>query len=155
MKNSRNQIRAKMISKYPKTDPAKLAGLERFLHEKFPNATVVLEAYLIFTKGEDEYIGWKISLSEESVKQYKIHNPDVLLFLNQGMIILELDGPIHDKKTWKTSERDRVYGLNNFRCRVVNETNLKFELDVAKSADLSQDQINQAFWKKLTDNDGK
>lgn len=147
--NSGNQIRNKMIQSHPKTDRAKLAGLETFLHEKFPMGEVELEPYMMFTKGEDEYIGWAHTLTRDQVSKYKIHPPDALLFLNTGMTILELDGPIHDIKTWKTSERNRIFELNNLTYRVVNERDLKDKLGIAKSAPLSQDQINEAFFEAL------
>jgi len=147
--NSGNQIKAKMIQSHPKTDRQKLAGLELFLHEKFPECEVVLEPYMMFSKGEDEYCGWESELTKSQVSQYKIHPPDVLLFLNAGMIILELDGPIHDIKTFKTSERNRIFELNDLVYRVVNERDLKDKLGIAKSANLSQDQINEAFYQKI------
>lgn len=149
MNNSGNQIRNKMIQSNPKTDRAKLAGLEIFLHQKFPNCSVVLEPYMMFSKGEDEYMGWGCELDQRQVRKCKIHPPDVLLFLNTGMIILELDGPIHDIKTWKTTERNRIYELNDLVYRVVNERDLKEKLGIAKSASLTQDQINEAFYEVI------
>jgi len=150
MNNSGNQIRNKMISQYPKTDVAKIAGLERFIHRKFPDCTTMVEPYLLFTKGEDEYVGFRNELSYLEVRKYKVQHPDLLLFLSVGMIILELDGPIHDKKTKKTMDRNDIYSVNNLKFRVVNESNLKYDLGVAKTSPLSQDQINEAFYKQLT-----
>ncbi len=144
-----NQIRNKMIQAHPKTDRQKLAGLETFLHKKFPECSVELEPYMMFSKGEDEYIGWKSELTRDEVSKYKIHPPDVLLFLNAGMIILELDGPVHDIKTMKTSGRNILFELNDLVYRVVNESNLKDKLGIAKSSLLTQDQINEAFYEEI------
>ncbi len=149
MPDKNTQMRNQKIRQFPKTDRQKLAGLEIFLHKKFPECEVVLEPYMMFSKGEDEYCGWESALTRSQVSEYKIHPPDVLLFLNVGMIILELDGPIHDIKTWKTSERNRIFGLNDLVYRVVNERDLKEELGIAKSALLTQDQINEAFYQKI------
>lgn len=145
-----NQIRAKMIKSHPKTDGEKLAGLEIFLHEKFPDWNVKIEPYLLFSKGEDEYLsGWD-SLTEEQVKSHTVHHPDVWI-VRGGLpiLVLELDGSWHDKHIEQTNERDKRFKDNGFTLIVVNETDLKFELNLPISAKLSQDQINDAFMKQL------
>lgn len=149
MPNKNTQIRNKMIKSYPNSDRGKLAELETFLHEQFPECTVFLEPWLLFTKGEDEYIGWNKWLVRKDVERYNTWHPDILLFLNFGMIILELDGAIHDIKVEKTKKRNRIYEANDLSYIVINETNLKHTLGMAKSAKLSQNNINQAFLEEL------
>lgn len=149
MSNRNNQIRNKIIQSLPKTDDAKIGGLERFLHKKFPRCVTMLEPYMKFTKGEDEYIGFADSLTSWDVLKYKILHPDVIMILNNKMMVLELDGEIHDIKVEKTQMRNQLYESNKIDYVVVNEAELKMELGVTKSALLSQDQINEAFLKKI------
>ena len=145
-----NQIRNKMIQSYAKTDGAKLAGLEKFLHVKFPEWAVKIEPYALFSKAEDEYLSCWDSLTEEQVKKYTVHHPDVWIVRgSMPILILELDGSWHDKHIEATNERDRRFRDNGFTLIVVNETDLKFELNLPISAKLSQDQINNAFWEKI------
>ena len=138
-----------MIRSYPKTDGEKLIGLAKFLRDTFPPWLVRIEPYMMFTKGEDKFVGWNDELSEDQVRMHTIHHPDILFFFNENMIVLELDGHIHDIKTAKTDERNVRYEMNNISYIVVNETDLKFELDLPISAKLSQEQINQEFFKKI------
>lgn len=146
-----NQIKAKMIKSFPKSDGEKLAGLERFLHRKFIGCSTLLEPYLKFTKGENGYEGFNNELSHMEVTQFKIQHPDVLMFLDNEMVILELDGSWHDKHVEQTEARNKIYELNDLKYIVVNETDLKHKLGIAKSALLTQDQINDEFYKKIRD----
>ncbi len=150
MGNAGNQIRNKMINSHPKTDRAKLVGLRKFLRDEIPGVIVHLEPHMMFTKGEDQFVGWDDSLTEEEVKTYTTHPPDVILYLPDGeMMVLELDGAIHDEKVEKTRKRDLRCILNNILFVVVNESDLKFELGIAKSALLPQEEINKAFLEKI------
>lgn len=151
MGNSGNQIRNKMIQGNPKTDGQKLAGLEKFLHRMYPDCSVIVEPHLIFTKGEDEFQSWESYLDQETVEKFNTHPADLLLRLPAGnFIVLELDGPIHDtKRTEKTAKRNKLYELNNIPYVVVNEADLKFELQMPKTRPLTQDQINDAFYEKI------
>ena len=149
MTNSGNQIRDKMIKSYPKTDEAKLGGLERFLHKEHPTWSIFKEPFMLFTKGEDEHVGTYTTLDEHQVRTYKVHHPDIWMKRGDVRIVLELDGAWHDKHVEATNERDKRYKWNFITCLVVNETDLKFELDLPISAKLSQDQINEAFHQKI------
>lgn len=151
MGDSGNQIRNKMINSHPKTDGAKLAGLEKLLHKEFPDCSVIVEPHLIFTKGEDEYQSWESYLDQETVEKYNTHPADLLLRLPAGkFIVLELDGLIHDtKRTEKTANRNRLYELNDIPYVVVNEADLRFELGMPKTRPLTQEQINNAFLEKI------
>jgi len=150
MGNAGNQIKAKMIRSHPKTDRQKLVGLRKFLRLEFPWCVIELEHYMMFTKGEDKFVGWADSLTEEEVKTYTTHPPDaVIMFPDSELIILELDGPIHDIKVEKTNKRNKRCDLNDLMYVVVNERDLKFKLGIAKSALLPQDAINKEFLRKI------
>lgn len=150
MGNTGNQIKVKMIRSHPKTDRQKLVGLRKFLRLEFPWCVIELEHYMMFTKGEDRFVGWAASLTEEEVKTYNTHPPDaVIMFPDTELIILELDGPIHNIKVEKTHERNKKYELNDLMYVVVNERDLKFKLGIAKSALLPQEVINDEFLRKI------
>jgi len=149
MPDKNTQMRNQKIKQFPKTDEAKLGGLETFLHKNFGDWAIFKEPYMLFTKGEDEHVGTYLSLDEHQVKTYKIHHPDFWMKRSEHRIVLELDGDWHDKYVEKTNDRNRRYKLNYIPCVVVNETNLKFELNLPISAKLSQDQINEAFHQKI------
>ena len=150
MNNSGNQIRNYKIKQYPKTDREKLAGIERYIHEKYPNDAVILEGFIMFTKGEDEYAGIRKDLTLEDAERYNVHPFDVGIIHNGSLLLFELDGPIHDIKTEKTISRNKKYKLNNIPYIVINETELKLKLDIPKSRPLTQEQINQEFDEKLS-----
>lgn len=150
MNNSGNQIRAKMIASYPKSDRAKLAGLEKYFHRKYPQWTVKLEYFMVFSKGEDEFLGLFKTLPKEAVVKHKIHPPDVWLARpEEKPLILELDGPWHDVHVKETLARNRLFELNDLPYFVVNETDLKHELGIPKSGHLLQWQIDDAFDEKI------
>jgi len=149
MNNSGNQIKAKMIQSYPKTDFQKLAGLETFIHHQYPDISVKVEPFMLFSKGEDEYIKWGYTLSQDEVERYLVHPPDMLLFRGDCKIAFELDGKIHDIKTEKTDKRNRRYELNRIKYIVINEADLKYKLGIPKSRPLTQEQINQEFKERL------
>lgn len=146
-----NQIRDKIIKSYPKTDGQKLAGLEKFLRHKYPDWIIKIEPYLLFTKGEDEYLCCFSFLTEGQVKRHTVHHPDIHIVRGgKPVLILELDGPWHDKHVEATCRRNKRYEDNLFDLIVINETDLKFELDLKISARLTQDQINEAFQAKIS-----
>lgn len=152
-KNSGNQIRNKMINAQPKTDRQKLAGIRTMIMEKYPQMSVTLEPFMLFSKGEDEYQGWHNDLREDQVKEFKIHPPDIVLrfdYLKKNReIFFELDGPIHDIKTEKTYKRNMLYEVNDLDYFVLSESALKYELDIPKTRPLTQAQINTAFIVKF------
>jgi len=150
MPDKNTQIRNKKILSYPKSDIQKLAGLEVYIHNKFPNWKVYIEPYMLFSKGEDKFIDCLSHLTEKQVSKYKIHSPDVWIILEDGkFLVLELDGSIHDVKVGKTLDRNKLFERNKIDFCVVNETDLKFELGLRKSVNLTQEQINNAFEKKI------
>ena len=153
-KDSGNQIRNKMIQSYPKTDRQKLVGIRDMLTVKEPKMSVTLEPYMVFTKGEDQYLGWHEELRRDQVEEFLIHPPDIVLrfsYKKKGReIFFELDGPIHDtRRTEKTAVRNKRYELNELEYFVINEADLKFELEMPKTRPLTQDQINDKFMKKF------
>ncbi len=151
--NRNNQIRNKMISQYPTTDREKLVGLRKFIRKHYSQYTVVLEPFMMFSKGEDEYMAWSDRIHYHN--NNTIVHPDIILLPNirwpipKPDMIIELDGPIHDMKTEKTDKRNKRYELNNIPYIVINESELKLKLAIPKSRKLTQDQINTEFKKRF------
>jgi len=147
--NKNNQMRNRMIKTHAITDVQKLAGLERFIHQEYPEVETVMQPYLLFTKGEDKYVGLHDSLSNPQVEKFNVCHCDMILIVHSLVKVFELDGPIHDIKTEKTDKRNKRYELNNIPYIVINETDLKYKLDIPKSRPLTQDQINKEFKERF------
>ena len=150
--NKNTQIKNKMIRSHPKTDREKLAGLERFIHKEYPDLTVLLEWYLLFVKGEDKFENLYAEITKEMTQTFTISNPDLVLVTTDEMVVVELDGGIHDVKTEKTNSRNKRYELNHIPYIVINEADLKFRLRkdiLPESWNLSQDQINAEFKERF------
>jgi len=146
MTNKNTQIKNKMIRSHPTTDKAKLAGLEIFIHKEYPKIVVMLERFVLFTKGEDQYHIIQGFLTKQDVIGYNINNPDMILIIRNNILIFELDGKIHDIKTEKTAKRNKRYELNNIPYIVINEEELKLKLGVKH---LTQNDINWEFKERF------
>lgn len=152
MNNSGNQIRNKMIQSYPKTDREKLAGLERHVHQKYYSIAVAIEPIMMFTKGEDEYVGTEYTLDKGTVEKYLTHPPDMILYINGKMVVFELEGSWHITHNSKDVKRNKRYELNKIPYFMLVEEVLKKKLrpDIyPESWKLSQEQINAEFDKKI------
>jgi len=65
-------------------------------------------------------------VTKEEVKEYIIKNPDIMLWYKTcGLVIIEIDGAVHDRKVAKTVERNRLYRDANIKLIVVNLADLK------------------------------
>ena len=59
-------------------------------------------------------------------KEYIIKNPDLLIWYKTcGLVIIEVDGAVHDRKVAKTMERNRLYREANIKLIVINLADLK------------------------------
>jgi hypothetical protein len=95
-------------------------------HLQKKNLLVHREWYLILDN-EDRIIGiptYEITHEQKSRKE-KYRNPD-LMWWNDGLWILEVDGLIHRIKSHNTEKRDRIYQNNNCKYIVI-ETFDEFE----------------------------
>ena len=153
MNNSNNQIKNKKILENPKTDRQKLIGIRSMIWRKHPALSITLEPFMLFSKGEDEYLGWHNDLRKDQVEEFLVHPPDIVLrfsYKHQSReIFFELDGEIHNIKTEKTGQRNKRYELNNLEYFVINEADLKLKLDMPKTRGLTQEQINDEFELKF------
>jgi len=145
-----------MISQYPKTDREKLVGIRKFIRENEIRCQIMLEPFLIFSRGEDEYqfctdqIG-SVMKQIMDVKGWYFKRTDLMLFLYDTVsaLIIELDGSIHEIKTERTIKRNQRYELNGIPYIVINEELLKEKLAIPNSTKLTQDQINTEFKERF------
>lgn len=149
--NSGNQIKAKMIASHGKKDRPKLAAFERLIHRKFTGISVAIEPFMLFSKGENEYLGTKYTLDETETKRNIIHPPDMILYVKGKMVVFELDGSIHDtKRIEKTNARNKMYEVNEIEYIVINEAELLIKLGMNPDKDkLTQDQLDEEFTLRI------
>ena len=66
------------------------------------------------------------SVTHSEVNSFKWRNPDLLyIHKRRGLIIIEIDGSIHDKKTNKTSKRNEQYVAGHIKLIVINLANVR------------------------------
>ena len=77
------------------------------------------------------YIGFEndklITIVERVPKgtQFKWKNPDLLYMGKYGMIIIEVDGTVHDRKMLDTWKRNELYKSNGIKLVVLNLAEIK------------------------------
>jgi len=108
------------------SDLETLIKLRNHIFKKWKIRWIKREWYLCF---EDEHlIKWTENPTKEDVKQYKIRNPDLLLWSKKfGLLVIEVDGAVHDRKVSKTLERNDQYRKANIKFIVANLADLKFQ----------------------------
>ena len=85
------------------------------------------EWYVGFDKrtGEVRIITQSVTFNERNL--YRWRNPDLLyIHRTRGLIIIEIDGSIHDKKTAATDRRNRQYDEGHIKYIVINLRDIKF-----------------------------
>ena len=66
------------------------------------------------------------SVGKQELEQFKWKNPDLLCVHNEyGIIIVELDGAIHDRKVQKTIERNELFRGAGIKLVVLNIADIK------------------------------
>ncbi len=107
------------------SDISQLISIATYIRKRW-HMNFKREWYVGFDKrdGQVRRIVESVVRSERS--DYWWRNPD-LLFIHRfsGLIIIEIDGSIHDKKTEATSRRNRQYEQGHIKTIVINLTNLK------------------------------
>ena len=77
--------------------------------------------WYIILDNEDHIIGvptFEITLAQKSRKE-KYRNPDIIWW-NNGLWVLEVDGVVHHIKSANTEKRDNIYKNNNCKYIVLN-----------------------------------
>lgn len=83
------------------------------------------EWYVGFDKEYGHLCRINESVSYRERDRFKWKNPDLLYFGDYGIIIVELDGSIHDKKVQKTIERNDLFRGAGIKLIVLNIADIK------------------------------
>lgn len=156
---SKYLLRRQNYKKHPKLNYSKFTNKEEnFRHLQI---CIQLESYLIHNYNllpkrewyiildkEDHIIGiptFEITLAQKSRKE-KYRNPD-LLWWNNGLWILEVDGYVHYIKSENTEKRDNIYENNN--CKYIKIDTFEIN-DNGKIINRSIEDIIKELDSKIT-----
>ena len=108
------------------SDAETLVAVKRYLFKRYKIRWIKIEWYLLFDKTYEKLYKWAESVTKEEVQEYIIKNPDIILWYKTcGLIIIEVDGAVHDRKVAKTVERNRLYREADIKLIVINLADLK------------------------------
>lgn len=125
---SGNQIRQKIIREHGKTDEGKLIAIVNHLMKKYHGIVVKREPFFLFDKMTNKLVDKVGYCTEEQVKKYIVHPPDILIVTPKEDFVIELDGTWHDFHQSKDDNRDLLYELNQIQYFTINETELRMRL---------------------------
>ena len=107
------------------SDLQQLIMLKQFLKQRF-HMDFKREWYVGFDKEYGNLYRISESVGKQELSEFKWKNPDLLCFDNQhGIIIVELDGAIHDRKVQKTIERNELFRGAGIKLVVLNIADIK------------------------------
>jgi len=113
-------------NQYGQSDTSQLISIANYINKRW-HLQFKREWYVGFDKrnGQVRSITQSVTFNERNL--YRWRNPD-LLFIHRtrGLIIIEIDGSIHDKKTGATSRRNDQYEQGHIKLIVINLRNIKF-----------------------------
>lgn len=112
------------------SDIETLVGIKRYLFKRYKIRWIKIEWYLLFDKEQEKLHKWSESITKEEAKDYIVKNPDIMFWYKTcGLVIIEVDGAVHDRKVSKTVARNKLYRDAHIKLIVVNLADLK-ELDM-------------------------
>ena len=108
------------------SDIETLVNVKRYIYKKWKIRWIKVEWYLLFDKEKERLHKWTDSVTKEEAERYIVKNPDIILWYKTcGLVIIEIDGAVHDRKVAKTVERNRLYRDAHMKLIVVNLADLK------------------------------
>ena len=108
------------------SDIETLVAVKRYLFKRYKIRWIQIEWYLLFDKEKEKLHKWTDSVTKEEAKLYIVKNPDIMMWYKTcGLVIIEIDGAVHDRKVAKTVERNRLYREAGIKLIVVNLADLK------------------------------
>jgi hypothetical protein len=108
------------------SDAETLVAVKRYLFKRYKIRWIKIEWYLLFDKEKERLYKWTETVSKEEVKEYIVKNPDIMMWYKTcGLVIIEVDGAVHDRKVAKTVERNRLYRDANLKLIVINLADIK------------------------------
>ena len=108
------------------SDIETLVNVKRYIYKKWKIRWIKVEWYLLFDKEKERLHKWTDSVTKEEAERYIVKNPDIILWYKTcGLVIIEIDGAVHDRKVAKTVERNRLYRDAHMKLIVVNLADIK------------------------------
>jgi hypothetical protein len=124
-------------------DTTILVALKRFIREEF-GLDFKREWYVGFDKEYGNLCRISESVGRKELERFKWKNPDLLCVSEQfGVIIVELDGAVHDRKVQKTIERNVLFRGAGIKLIVLNIA------DIKEFGETIQDHLAQEMKKLL------
>ena len=108
-----------------KNDDVELVDIGQFLRET-TKYRVEREWYILFDKMTGEYIGYQETFNGNI--KYKPRNPDLILIdkkTKKIVLIVEIDGGVHDKKFADTEQRNEEYFLAGLPLLTINKLEIE------------------------------
>ena len=107
------------------SDLAQLISLKRYLKDRF-HMNFKREWYVGFDKEYGYLCRISESVGRKELERFKWKNPDLICCDKQyGVIIVELDGAIHDRKVAKTEARNELFRGGGIKLVVLNIADIK------------------------------
>jgi len=107
------------------SDLDQLVSIKRFLKQRF-HMDFKREWYVGFEKKYGHVCKISETVGRSESTRWRWKNPDLLCISKQyGLIIIELDGAIHDRKVGKTEERNKLYRGAGIKLIVINIADTK------------------------------
>ena len=107
------------------SDLDQLIRLKQFLKGRF-HMDFKREWYVGFDKEYGHLCRISESVGRQELERFKWKNPDLLCIDKQyGIIIVELDGAIHDRKVQKTIQRNELFRGAGIKLIVLNIADIK------------------------------
>ena len=107
------------------SDTADLICLENFLKKRF-HIKFYREWYVGFDKEYGNLLRITDKVGKNESRRFRWKNPDLLSFGSKyGVIIVELDGSVHDRKVAKTEERNELFRGAGIKLIVLNISDIK------------------------------
>ena len=107
------------------SDLEQLIMLKQFLKQRF-HMDFKREWYVGFDREYGNLYRVSESVGRQELSKFKWKNPDLICFDNEhGIIIVELDGSIHDRKVQKTIERNELFRGAGIKLVVLNIADIK------------------------------
>lgn len=124
------------------SDIETLVGIKQYLFKRYKIRWIKIEWYLLFDKVNEKFHKWAEGVTKEEAKDYIVKNPDIIFWHKKcGLVIIEVDGAVHDRKVAKTVERNRLYRDAHMKLIVINLADIK-ELGMTIESYLDQELVN-------------
>lgn len=108
-----------------KNDDVELVDIGQFLRDT-TKYRVEREWYILFNKMTGEYVSYQETFNGNI--KYKPRNPDLILInkkTNKIVLIIEIDGGVHDKKFADTEERNEEYVMARLPLLTINKLEIE------------------------------